>query len=79
MMYKYEGANMKANKAYLDLGTGSGAPKRIRMVVTETEETQAVENIAPEAVKAVKFVGNDGKLYIRRGEAVYTVQGQLVK
>ena len=79
MMYKYEGANMKANKAYLDLGAGSGAPKRIRMVVTKTEESQAVENVAPEAVKAVKFVGNDGKLYIRRGEAVYTVQGQLVK
>lgn len=79
MMYKYEGANMKANKAYLDLGTGSSAPKRIRMVVTETEETQAVENVAPEAVKAVKFVGADGQLYIRRGEAVYTVQGQLVK
>lgn len=84
-LYKYEGTEFKANKAYLKLpisnvapGSNS-APARISLRFAETEETQAVENVAPEAVKAVKFVGEDGKLYIRRGEAVYTVQGQLVK
>ncbi len=79
-LYLYTGKNMKANKAFLLFsGDPAGAPARISMRFAETEETQAVENVAPEAVKAVKFVGNDGKLYIRRGEAVYTVQGQLVK
>jgi len=79
-LYLYTGKNMKANKAFLLFsGDPAGAPARISMRFAETEETQAVENVAPEAVKAVKFVGEDGKLYIRRGEVVYTVQGQLVK
>lgn len=74
MMYKYEGANMKANKAYLDLG-GAPAPKRIKMVFAET---QAVENVEVEAVKAVKFIEN-GQVLIKRGENIYNVQGQIVK
>ena len=79
-LYLYTGMNMKANKAFLLFsGDPAGAPARISMRFAETEETTAVENVTSEAVKAVKFVGNDGKLYIRRGEAVYTVQGQLVK
>jgi len=80
-MFKYVGTDpVPANKAFMKLPGGTNnAPSRISMRFAETEETQAVENVAPEAVKAVKFVGNDGKLYIRRGEAVYTVQGQLVK
>ena len=79
LLYLYTGTTFKANKAFLQLPANTPAPARISMRFAETEETQAVENVAPEAVKAVKFVGNDGKLYIRRGEAVYTVQGQLVK
>jgi hypothetical protein len=89
-LYLYTGLKMKANKAFLLLPDNTTvvnpedpnavpAPARISLRFAETEETTAVENVAPEAVKAVKFVGNDGKLYIRRGEAVYTVQGQLVK
>lgn len=75
-LWQYTGTNFPANKAFLQLPANAGAPARISM---RFNETQAVENVAPEAVKAVKFVGEDGKLYIRRGEAVYTVQGQLVK
>lgn len=79
-LWLYTGTSFPANKAFLVIsGDPAGAPARISMRFAETEETQAVENVAPEAVKAVKFVGEDGKLYIRRGEAVYTVQGQLVK
>jgi len=81
-LWLYTGTTFPANKAFLQLpaaSTSNGAPARISLRFAETEETQAVENVAPEAVKAVKFVGEDGKLYIRRGEAVYTVQGQLVK
>ena len=71
-------AAIPSNKAYLKLSS-AGAPARISLRFNQTEQTTAVENVAPEADKAVKFVGEDGKLYIRRGEAVYTVQGQLVK
>lgn len=74
MMYKYEGANMKANKAYLDLGTNP-APKRIKMVFAETQD---IENVEFEAVKAVKFIEN-GQVLIKRGENIYNVQGQIVK
>ena len=74
MMYKYEGANMKANKAYLDLG-GAPAPKRIKMVFAETQD---IENVEFEAVKAVKFIEN-GQVLIKRGENIYNVQGQIVK
>lgn len=81
-LYKYEGTKMKVNKAYLELtsqATPAGAPKRIKLVITETEEAQAVDNVETETVKAVKFVGADGQLYIRRGETIYTIQGQVVK
>jgi hypothetical protein len=73
-LYKYEGANMKVNKAYLDLGNSS-APKRIQMVITETQD---IENVEFEAVKAVKFIEN-GQVLIKRGETIYNVQGQIVK
>ena len=72
-------AAIPSNKAYLQLPANAGAPARISLRFNQTEQTTAVENVALEADKAVKFVGEDGKLYIRRGEAVYTVQGQLVK
>ena len=72
-------AAIPSNKAYLQLPASGSAPARISLRFNQTEQTTAVENVAPEADKAVKFVGEDGKLYIRRGEAVYTVQGQLVK
>ncbi len=84
-LWQYTGTEFKANKAYLKLPTSNvapgpnQAPARISLRFNQTEQTTAIENVAPEAVKAVKFVGEDGKLYIRRGEAVYTVQGQLVK
>ena len=83
-LYKYMGATMKKNKAYLDLGTDQspyGAPARVRMVIAETEEveqTEAVERVEAASVKAVKFVEN-GEILIRRGENVYNLQGQIVK
>lgn len=78
-LYKYTGNQMKANKAYLQLGQSGpyGAPKRIQMVVAETEETQAVDNVET-TIEAVKFMEN-GQIFIRRGENIYNVQGQIVK
>lgn len=72
-MWLYNGANMKDNKAYLHVQVGS-APQRIRMVFSEE---QGIESIAAEG-KAVKFVEN-GRVFIKRGEKVYNLQGQLVK
>jgi len=74
-MYQYVGATMKANKAYLPISKASGAPKRIQMVIAETQD---IENVEFEAVKAVKFIEN-GQVLIKRGEKVYNVQGQIVK
>jgi len=77
-LYLYEGAEMKANKAYLKLdaaATPYGAPKRMKMVFAEPQD---IENVEFEAVKAVKFIEN-GQVLIKRGEKVYNVQGQIVK
>lgn len=78
-LLKYTGNQMKANKAYLQLPAAGpyGAPKRVKLVVAETEETQAVDNVET-TIEAVKFMEN-GQIYIRRGENIYNVQGQIVK
>ena len=73
-LYKYTGNQMKVNKAYLQLPAQNNAPKRIQMVFNET---QAVENVET-TIEAVKFMEN-GQIYIRRGENIYNVQGQIVK
>ena len=73
-LYRYTGSEMPANKAYLQI-SGNNAPQRIRMVINQS---QAVENVAVESVKAEKFVEN-GHIYIRRGNEVYNLQGQIVK
>ncbi len=78
-LWLYNGNEFKANKAFFVFSGSSAAPKRLRMVLNQTETPTAVENVETQNVKAVKFVGEDGQLYIRRGEAVYTVQGQVVK
>jgi len=73
-LYQYTGSDMAANKAYLDLGTAP-APARISMRVNG--ET-AIDNVEVEAVKTEKFIEN-GQILIKRGEAVYNMQGQIVK
>ena len=79
-LWLYNGTEFKAGKAFLPkTAVSSGAPKRVSMIFNQTDATTAVENVETQNVKAVKFVGEDGQLYIRRGEAVYTVQGQVVK
>ena len=73
--YLYEGAKLAANKAYV---TPSGnAPRRLRFVFTDGQSATALDNVkAP--VKAEKFLDN-GQIYIRRGNEVFNLQGQLVK
>ena len=75
---EYVGTNaLAANKAYIQLPAAgpNNAPARIRMVINGTT---AVENVEAEAVKAEKFIEN-GQVFIRRGNEVYNLQGQIVK
>ena len=74
---EYVGTNaLAANKAYIKLPGGqNNSPARISM---RFNEPQGVENAEAESVKAEKFVEN-GQVYIRRGNEVYNLQGQIVK
>ena len=75
---EYVGTNaLAANKAFIQLPAAgpNNAPKRITM---RFNGTTAVDNVEAESVKAEKFV-EDGQVYIRRGNEVYNLQGQLVK
>jgi len=76
-LWQYVGTDdIPAGKAVLPINLGgSPAPQRIRMIINEA---QAVENVAVESVKAEKFVEN-GQIFIRRGNEVYNLQGQMVK
>ena len=77
-LMKYVGTeDIPAGKAYLPVAGSSAAPQRIRMVFHETEQTEAVSNVEA-TVKAEKFVEN-GQIYIRRGNEVFNLQGQIVK
>jgi len=72
-LYEYVGSDMPANKAYLEI-SGSSAPKRISL---RFNEEQGIEDVKA-GVQAEKFVEN-GQIFIKRGEAVYNMQGQIVK
>jgi hypothetical protein len=75
-LYIYEGENMKPNKAFLLLQANSGnAPRRISF---RFNGATAFENVEMNEAKAVKFM-EDGKVFIKRGDAIYNLQGQLVK
>lgn len=73
-LYQYTGATIPAHKAYLQLGAANNAPKRIAL---RFNEEQGIEDVKAD-VKAEKFVEN-GQIFIKRGEAVYNMQGQIVK
>ena len=74
-LYQYVGANIPAGKAYLPVSVG-GAPAPARISFRFNGE-QGVKNVAAEG-KAVKFVEN-GQIFIRRGNEVFNLQGQIVK
>ena len=77
---KYIGTDaVPAGKAYLIFaGSSNNAPKRIVMRFNETEETQGIETVQGDNVPCTKFVEN-GQVFIRRGNEVYNLQGQIVK
>jgi len=78
--FLYEGQYVPAGKAYLALpkqNQQSGAPRRVRFVINEEQTATALENVNA-SMDTVKFIEN-GQLFIRRGEAVYNLQGVRVK
>lgn len=76
---KYTGTEaVPAGKAYLIYTTTGGANPAPARIVMRFNTTTAVENVEAEAVQPVKFIEN-GEIFIRRGNEVYNLQGQLVK
>ena len=69
----FEGSELPANSAYLPV-SADPAPEAIAL---SFEDPTAVENVEA-SVKSEKMIEN-GQLLIRRGNAVYTIQGQVVK
>ena len=74
LLYVYEGADFPENKAFLEIPS-SGAPRRIRLAF---DNATAIDNVEAEAVNAEKFIEN-GQIFIRRGNEVFNLQGQIVK
>jgi hypothetical protein len=74
-LYQFVGANIPAGKAYLPIATG-GAPAPARIALHFAGE-QGIEDVKAD-VKAEKFVEN-GQIFIRRGNEVFNIQGQIVK
>jgi hypothetical protein len=78
--FLYSGQYIPAGKAYLPLDKVSGpssAPRRIRFVFDEEQTATGIGDVQGE-VQSVKELIN-GQLFIRRGDAVYTIQGTRVQ
>ena len=75
--FLYTGQYIPAGKAYLPISKEGAAPSPSRRVRFVFDTTTSVENTA-DAVRATKFI-EDGQLFIRRGDVVYTIQGTPVK
>lgn len=73
-LYRYTGSDFPDNKAYLQISAANNAPKRISL---RFNQTTAIDNVEAGA-QAEKFVEN-GQIYIRRGNEVFNLQGQIVK
>lgn len=78
----YEGQYVPAGKAYLalpKLSQPSSAPRRVRFVLNSEQVATGMDaiNSQPSEISQ-KFIEN-GQMFIRRGDAVYTIQGTRVK
>lgn len=77
-LWQYTGdAAIPAGKAVLPVSTGGGANPAPKHISLRVNGTQAVDNVEA-AAPAEKFIEN-GQVLIKRGEVVYTLQGQVVK
>ena len=79
--FLYEGQYVPAGKAYLPLAkTGpSSAPRKIRFVINNEQATTDIEEVMGYGLPVTEKYIENGQLFIRRGEAVYTIEGVRVK
>ena len=78
--FLYSGQYIPAGKAYLKLEKdpsqpNNGAQRRVRFIFDATTDLEAT---GADSIEATKFMEN-GQLFIRRGEAVYNLQGMRVQ
>lgn len=77
--FEYTGEMIAANKAYLPASvveTAGQAPRRIRMVISATDNATALDNVAAISVEKVLI---NGEVFILRDSILYNMQGQIVK
>ena len=79
--FLYEGQYIPAGKAYLPLAkTGpSSAPRKIRFVINNEQTATDIEEVMGYGLPVTEKYIENGQLFIRRGEAVYTIEGVRVK
>lgn len=76
---RYLALNKTAGNDYFAYYIGTNQIYRLTLVKEGASGTiTAIEDILPEEQSATKFLYN-GQIYIRRGDKIYTLQGQLVK
>ena len=76
--WNYTGNYIPANKAYLTIGGGLGAPAKKLRVQVGAKMPTAVESIQQSAISSQKVIEN-GQIVIIREGVKYNVQGQIVK
>lgn len=79
--FLYSGQYIPAGKAYLPLpkeSTPNPAPRKVRFVLQNEQTATGIEDVQGDNIPCTKVLEN-GQLYIRRGDAVYTIQGARVK
>jgi hypothetical protein len=79
--FLYTGQYIPAGKAYLPLLKSSGpssAPRHVRFVFSNEQTATGIGNVQGDNVPCTKVIEN-GQLFIRRGDAVYTIQGTRVQ
>jgi len=79
--FLYSGQYIAAGKAYLPLPKDGPAPapnRKIRFVINENQVATGLENTQDCSISTQKVLEN-GQILIRRGDAVYTIQGVRVK
>lgn len=78
--FLYTGQYIPAGKAYLPLPKDPALPapqRRVRLVIDNTDTATAIDTNAIDT-NVAKFFEN-GQLFIRRGDVIYTIQGVRVK
>lgn len=70
--------DIPAGKAYLPISVGGGSNNAPKHITMRFNNTTAVDNLDVEAGNVEKFIEN-GQIFIRRGNEVFNMQGQIVK